>query len=75
MKGRTWNMFEVKLLQELYGIVPTNVLCTLLNRSKQSVYSKAHRLGLSDPRNKGRKFKFINIIVYDIYFNPYLCKF
>jgi len=62
-------------MEELYGIVPINILCTLLNRSKQSIYTKACRMGLTDKRNKGRKFKFINIIVYDIYYNPYLCKF
>jgi len=75
MKGRLWTYYEVKLIKEMYGIVPIDVLCTLLNRSKSSVYAKAHRLGITDKRNKGRKFKFINIIVYDSFYNPYLCKF
>lgn len=60
-----WSEDEIELLINKYTSMSANDLSKLLNRSEQSIYVKANRLGLNSP-NKRKDLKDNDILKYYI---------
>lgn len=49
MKNKRWTEEEIKILKESWGFTPTNEIAATLERPKNSIQTKAYKLGLKIP--------------------------
>lgn len=49
IKLRRWTAEELRLLREYYRAIGCEATAAMLHRSRGAVWSRAHRLGLTEP--------------------------